>query len=217
MDHSVRFISLRQSIRCFLPVIASSRIVPRSRGWMERRQAHSFFLLSRVRGATPALVRRGPSRCDRDPFRRSTVALSSCGPTLPFRQWDTGSGSDCPRQAMNAWRSGSEPPAVRFAPQPRDATPGSVSRIVSGRRPLLSQDANLIAHIRYVVNIFLRIVVIILVAKATRKRPGSPCKPCELRNRSAGMRPVRYEQQRPVIASATRSSSLSRSCAWSCA
>jgi hypothetical protein len=93
---------------------------------MERRQAHSFFLLSRVRGATPALVRRGPSRCDRDPFRRSTVALSSCGPTLPFRQWDTGSGSDCPHQAMNARRSGSKPPAVRFAPQPRDATPGSV-------------------------------------------------------------------------------------------
>ena len=184
---------------------------------MERRQAHSFFLLSRVRGATPALVRRGPSRCDRDPFRRSTVALFSCGPTLPFRQWDTGSGSDCPRQAMNAWRSGSEPPAERFAPQPRDATPGSVSRIVSGRRPLLSQDAIRIAYIRYVVKIFLRIVVIILVAKATRKRPGSPCKPCELRNRSAGMRPVRYEQQRPVIASATRSSSLSRSCAWSCA
>src|SRR3954469_4029443 len=30
------------------------------------------------------------------------------------------------------------------------------------------------------------------------------------------MRRVRYEQQRPVIASATRSSSLSRSCAWSC-
>jgi hypothetical protein len=119
---------------------------------MERRQAHSFFLLSRVRGATPALVRRGPSRCDRDPFRRSTVALSSCGPTLPFRQWDTGSGSDCPRRAMNAWRSGSEPPAVRFAPQPRDATPGSVSRIVSGRRPLLSQDANLVFYIRYVVN-----------------------------------------------------------------
>jgi hypothetical protein len=104
---------------------SSFHITP-NEGWMERRQAHSFFLLSRVRGATPALVRRGPSRCDRDPFRRSTVALSSCGPTLPFRQWDTGSGSDCPRQAMNAWRSGTEPPAVRFAPQPRDATPGSV-------------------------------------------------------------------------------------------
>ena len=134
---------------------------------MERRQAHSFFLLSRVRGATPALVRRGPSRCDRDPFRRSTVALSSCGPTLPFRQWDTGSGSDCPRQAMNAWRSGSEPPAVRFAPQPRDATPGSVSRIVSGRRPLLSQDARRIAYIRYVVKILLRIVVSISALTAT--------------------------------------------------
>ena len=133
------------------------------------------------------------------------------------RQWDTGACSDCPRHAMRPGGRGPDLPTVRFAPQPRDATPGSVSRIVSGRRPLLSQDAIRIAYIRYVVKIFLRIVVIILVAKATRKRPGSPCKPCELRNRSAGMRPVRYEQQRPVIASATRSSSLSRSCAWSCA
>ena len=61
---------------------------------------------------------------------------------------------------------GPDLPALRFAPQPRDATPGSVSRIVSGRRPLLSQDANRIAQIRYVVNIFLRIVVNILAVKA---------------------------------------------------
>ena len=171
LDQPVRFISLRRIVFS-VPVIASSRIAP-TEGWMERRQAHSFFLLSRVRGATPALVRRGPSRCDRDPFRRSTVALSSCGPTLPFRQWDTGSGSDCPRQAMNAWRSGSEPPAIRFAPQPRDATPGSVSRIVSGRRPLLSQDAIRIAYIRYVVKIFLRIVGNILAVKAAKITVGA--------------------------------------------
>jgi hypothetical protein len=103
----------------------SSNPSPRPRGrWSADRR--TLGLLSRVRGATPALVRRGPSRCDRDPFRRSTVALSSCGPTRPSRQWNTGGGSDCPRQAVNAWRSGSGPPAVRFAPQPRDATPCSV-------------------------------------------------------------------------------------------
>jgi hypothetical protein len=119
-----------------------------------------FNFLSRVRGAT-ARAGKGadPSRCGRDPlsalhrggFRMRTHEAGS-------RQWDR-SRSDCPRQAVTAWRSGSEPPAVRFAPQPRDATPSSVSRIVSGRRPLLSQDANLIVHIRYVVKLFLRIVV----------------------------------------------------------
>ena len=74
----------------------------------------------------------------------------------------------CPRQALTPGGRGPDLPTVRFAPQPRDATPGSVSRIVSGRGPLLSQDAIRIAYIRYVVKIFLRIVVIILVAKATR-------------------------------------------------
>ena len=176
---------------------------------MERRQAHS---LTSVAPATRDPLSRG----DRNLSRRSTVAVFGCGPTKSARGSGTGAAA-LPAPGINARRSGSGPPALRFAPQSRDATPCSVSRIVSGRRPLLSQDAIRIAYIRYVVKIFLRIVVIILVAKATRKRPGSPCKPCELRNRSAGMRPVRYEQQRPVIASATRSSSLSRSCAWSCA
>ena len=68
------------------------------------------------------------------------------------RQWDR-SRSDCPRQALTPGGRGPDLPTVRFAPQPRDATPGSVSRIVSGRRPLLSQDAKLIVYIRYVVNI----------------------------------------------------------------
>src|SRR3954471_3597391 len=160
------------SLFLFEQQCSSFHITP-NEGWMERRQAHSFFLLSRVRGATPALVRRGPSRCDRDPFRRSTVALSSCGPTLPFRQWDTGSGSDCPRHAIRLGGRGPDLPTGRFAPQPRDATPGSVSRIVSGRRPLLSQDANRIAHIRYVVNTFLRIVVNILAVKASKITVGA--------------------------------------------
>ena len=108
--------------RSFRAVSAPS---PRMRGgWSADKR--TLGLLSRLRGATPALVRRGPSRCDRDPFRRSTVALSSHGPTLPSPAVEHGTCSDCPRQAVNAWRSGSGPPAVRFAPQPRDAAPCSV-------------------------------------------------------------------------------------------
>ena len=117
----------------FFTFSACSHLTP-SEGWMERRQAHSFFL-SRLRGATPALVRRGPvpvrpgplSALHRGGFRMRTHASVS-------RQWNR-SRSDCPRQAVTAWRSGSGPPAVRFAPQPRDATPRSAFRIVSGDAP----------------------------------------------------------------------------------
>jgi hypothetical protein len=62
---------------------------------MERRQAHSFFL-SRVRGAT------NTSRGDRDPSRRSTVAIFGGGPTLCYPAVGLRSRSDCPRQAVKA-------------------------------------------------------------------------------------------------------------------
>ena len=55
---------------------------PPNEGWMERRQAH-FFFRSRLRSATTR------SRGDRDPSRRSTVAVFGCGPTKPA----TGSGT----------------------------------------------------------------------------------------------------------------------------
>ena len=86
------------------------RTVPPDEGWMERRQAHSFFR-SRLRRATTL------SRGDRDPSRRSTVAVFGCGPTKPAPGSGTGAASDCPRQAITAWRSGSGPPyvAVRAA------------------------------------------------------------------------------------------------------
>jgi hypothetical protein len=41
----------------------------------------------------------------------------------------------CPRRAAKPAGRDPRPPEVRFAPQPGDATPCSVSRIVSGRRP----------------------------------------------------------------------------------
>ena len=52
-------------------------------GWMERRQAHSFFR-SRLRRATTL------SRGDRDLSRRSTVAVFGCGPTKPAPGSGTG-------------------------------------------------------------------------------------------------------------------------------
>jgi hypothetical protein len=117
--------------RCNLGDISNS-IAPE--GWMERRQAHSLFL-SRLRGATTA------SRCDRDPSRRSTVAIFGRGPTLLV----SGSGPPvpqrlpAPRHQMPGGR-GPDLPRCGFAPQSRDATPCSVSRIVSGRRPSMSED-----------------------------------------------------------------------------
>jgi hypothetical protein len=78
-------------------------------GWMERRQAHSFFR-SRLRGATTL------SRCDRDPSRRSTVAVSDADPRsrLPAVEPEP---QRLPAPRHKAWRSGSGPPAVRFAPR----------------------------------------------------------------------------------------------------
>jgi hypothetical protein len=97
-------------------------------GWMERRQAHSFFL-SRVRGAT------NTSRGDRDPSRRSTVAIFGRGPTLCSPAVGHRSRSDCPHQAVKSWRSGSGPPGLRIRAAARDATPRSIFRIVSGDAP----------------------------------------------------------------------------------
>jgi len=45
-----------------------------------------------------------------------------------------------------------------YEPRPQDATPRSAYRIVSRRRPSMSEDANRILQTRYVVNIYLRIV-----------------------------------------------------------
>ena len=76
----------------FFTFSACSHLTP-SEGWMERRQAHSFFL-SRLRGATPALVRRGPvpvrpgplSALHRGDFRpRTHAVVSGSGPPEPQR------------------------------------------------------------------------------------------------------------------------------------
>ena len=97
---------------------------PEEGEWSADRRTLSFFL-SRVRGATPALVRRGPvpvrpgpiSALHRGVFRpRTHAGVSGSG---------TRSRSDCPRQAVNALAVG-----VR-------ASHGAVRAAVAGRHSWL--------------------------------------------------------------------------------
>ena len=98
-------------------------------GGVERRQAHSFFLLvARVRGATPALVRRGPVPVRPGPLSALHRAIFGRGPTLASPAVEHRSRSDCPRQAVLPGGRGPDLPRCGFAPQSRDATPGSVRR-----------------------------------------------------------------------------------------
>jgi hypothetical protein len=76
-----------------------------------------------------ALVIRGPSRCNRDAL--SALHRGDFRPET--RAARSGSGTGGRQQlvrsrAMRPGGRGLEPPAVRFAPPPRDATPGSVCR-----------------------------------------------------------------------------------------
>jgi hypothetical protein len=79
-----------------------------------------------------------PSRCERDGApRRSTVAISGRGTTLQLRQCPPDLRCDLPAGPITRpGRLGPGPPAPRFASAgPRDATPRSVCRIVSGDAP----------------------------------------------------------------------------------
>ena len=96
---------------------SSNSVPPMRGGWSADRRT-----LSSVAPATrdhPVPGRPGPlSALHRGGFRMRTHEAGS-------RQWNR-SRSDFPRQAIKAWRSGSGPPALRFAPQAWDATPCSV-------------------------------------------------------------------------------------------
>jgi hypothetical protein len=107
---------------------------PEEGEWSADRRTLSFFL-SRVRGATPALVRRGPvpvrpgplSALHRGDFRpRTHAGVSGSGTPEPQR---------LPAPGRTAWRSGSGPAAVRF----RAAVAGRHSwlrlQVVSGDVP----------------------------------------------------------------------------------
>ena len=102
---------------------------PPDEGWMERRQAHSFFR-SRLRRATTL------SRGDRDLSRRSTVAVFGCGPTKPA----PGSGTPEPQRLPAPRRNGlavGVRTSLRCGSRRKRGTPllAPSFRIVSGDAP----------------------------------------------------------------------------------
>src|SRR4029078_9100968 len=109
---------------------------PPDEGWMERRQTHSFFR-SRLRRATTL------SRGDRDLSRRSTVAISDTDPRSLPRQRNRNL-QRLPAPSVKPGGRGPDLPALRFAPQRGTPLLAPSCRIVSGRRPSMSEDGILV-------------------------------------------------------------------------
>ena len=108
---------------------------PPDEGWMERRQAHSLTSVAPATRDHPVPGRPGPlSALHRGGFRMRTHEVGS-------RQWNW-SRNDCPRQASMPGGRGPDLPALRFAPQRGTPLLAPSFRIVSRRRPSMSEDAN---------------------------------------------------------------------------
>ena len=96
-------------------------------------------------------IRRGACEAPRAPLRsgtrasrRSTVAIFGRGPRFLLRHFLRIRAASFSRTGRNACRAGSRTSrACGYEPQPRDATPRSVYRHVSGRRPSSSRDGQI--------------------------------------------------------------------------
>jgi hypothetical protein len=107
---------------------SSNPIAPRMRGgWSADRRT---LLLRRACEARPPC----PGATG-TPLGAPSWRFSAGDPRRQLRQWHRICAAACPRRAQSPAGRDPGPPAVRFAPPPRDATPCSVLRIVSGRRP----------------------------------------------------------------------------------
>ena len=126
---------------------------PPDEGRAERRQAHSSLLFGRACEARPPrLCGAAPSRCERDPSRRSTVAIFGRGSTPPSPAVGHRSRQRIVRARPRGLADGiPDLPGLRFAPPPRDATPRSACRIVSGDAPQ-ERGCECLSQLRYVVN-----------------------------------------------------------------
>jgi hypothetical protein len=135
MSNSMPFSFPRRKLACGLVVpFVPCPHRPPDEGWMERRQAHSFFR-SRLRRATTL------SRFDRDPSRRSTVAVFGCGPTKPAP--GSGTGAAATARATPTRLGGRGPDLPRCGSR-RSAGRHSPLRLQDRlrRRPLMSEDGN---------------------------------------------------------------------------
>ena len=124
----------------------------RGAGGAPKRRSISFVALS---GATavPGEARRASSGT-RSPLRRSHRGGFRSGAALPSPALPPDPCSDAPRgQVVVPGGRGPGPPgAGGYEPRPQDATPRSAFRIVSRRRPSMSEDMSHLAQARYVVN-----------------------------------------------------------------
>jgi hypothetical protein len=115
---------------------------PLREGWAERRQAH--YLCCRVcETRRSALVRRGASHdAGRSPLGAPPWRFLAGG-RASISGISSGSVQRCSSQpGHHAWRAVSRTSRARgYEPRPQDATPRSAYRIVSRRRPSMSEDS----------------------------------------------------------------------------
>jgi hypothetical protein len=113
-------------------------------GWAERRQAH--LCCCRVcETRRSALVRRGASHdAGRSPLGAPPWRFSAGG-RASISGIASGSVQRCSSQpGRRAWRAVSRTSRARgYEPRPQDATPRSAFRIVSRRRPSMSEDGRM--------------------------------------------------------------------------
>ena len=122
-------------------------------GAVERRQAHSS-LPSRLRGAISRAceARTVPLQPGR-PLGAPPWRFSAGDPRCRLRQWHRTRPAICPLPGHEARRAGSRTSRAAVSRrQPRDATPRSACRIVSGDAPHERGYESCVAQIRYVVN-----------------------------------------------------------------
>ena len=117
------------------------RVHPRMEG-VGGAPTGALSLLSRLRDATgrASEARRVPRRGTLA-SRRSTVAIFGRGPRFHLRHCLRIRPASSSQPGRHAWRAVSRTSRARsYEPRPQDATPRSAYRIVSRRRPSMSED-----------------------------------------------------------------------------
>jgi hypothetical protein len=149
LRRSPAFAKLRRASGPLSASATTAPVPPMRGGWSADRAL--FDLVAHARRDLRAF-RPGLSRSERDLSRRSTVAIFGRGSTLPLPGVKTGAVSDlfCEPQG-SVERFLTPAAAVRAAAAGRHSPLRLLDRL--RKTPLMSEDANPVLYIRYVVNI----------------------------------------------------------------
>jgi hypothetical protein len=121
---------------CASGFVSFLRIHPRTRGWRSADRRTLLCYVARARRDDRVSETRAVPLQPGRPLGAPSWRFSAGDPCCRLRQWHRSRPATCPRQPLRPDGRGPGPPALRFAPQSRDATPRSIVRIVSGGRPL---------------------------------------------------------------------------------